>query len=154
MTMNQDSTGSGSPSQDTLRSVRVERVAAGQYTATNPRGVTISLGSGDADFSPVELLLAAIGGCTAIDADVATSRHAEPTAFSVSVTGHKIKDDAGSRMTDLEVTFRVSFPEGAEGDAARAILPRAVKLSHDRLCTVSRTVEIGTPVKSTVAQEG
>jgi uncharacterized OsmC-like protein len=48
----------------------------------------------------------------------------------------------------------VSFPEGAEGDAARAILPRAVKLSHDRLCTVSRTVEIGTPVKSTVAQEG
>ncbi|HZP50758.1 OsmC family protein [Actinocrinis sp.] len=148
------STNDDSPSSDTLRSVRVDRVAAGQYTATNARGVTIDLGSGDEVFSPVELLLAAIGGCTAIDADVATSRHAEPTGFSVSVAGHKIKDDQGSRMTDLEVTFRVSFPEGGEGDAARAILPRAVKLSHDRLCTVSRTVEIGTPVKSVVADEG
>lgn len=142
-----------SANDETLRSVRVDRVAAGQYVATNSHGVTISLGSGDEVFSPVELLLAAIGGCTAIDADVATSRHAEPTGFSVSVTGHKIQDELGSRMTDLEVTFRVSFPGGAEGDAARAILPRAVKLSHDRLCTVSRTVEIGTPVKSTVADE-
>jgi uncharacterized OsmC-like protein len=148
------STNDDSPSPDTLRSVRVDRIAAGRYTATNPRGVTIDLGSGDELFSPVELLLAAIGGCTAIDADVATSRHAEPTGFSVAVTGHKIKDDQGSRMTDLEVTFRVSFPEGAQGDAARAILPRAVKLSHDRLCTVSRTVEIGTPVKSVVADQG
>lgn len=147
------STNDDSPSPDTLRSVRVDRFAPGQYTATNPRGVTITLGSGDEVFSPVELLLAAIGGCTAIDADVATSRHAEPTGFSVTVTGHKIKDDQGSRMTDLEVTFRVAFPEGAQGDAARAILPRAVKLSHDRLCTVSRTVEIGTPVKSVVADE-
>lgn len=142
-----------SPGQDTLRTVRVDRDAAGRYTATNPSGVTIELGSGDDLFSPVELLLAAIGGCTAIDADIATSRHAEPSAFSVTVTGHKIRDDDGSRMTDLEVTFRVSFPEGPEGDAARTILPRAVKLSHDRLCTVSRTIEAGTPVRSVVADE-
>ncbi|HEU5429792.1 MAG TPA: OsmC family protein [Actinocrinis sp.] len=142
-----------SANDETLRSVRVGRVTTGEYIATNSNGVTISLGSGDEVFSPVELLLAAIGGCTAIDADVATSRHAEPAGFSVIVTGHKIQDDLGSRMTDLEVTFRVSFPEGAEGDAARAILPRAVQLSHDRLCTVSRTVEIGTPVKSMVAPE-
>lgn len=142
-----------STNDETLRSVRIDRVAAGRYTATNPTGVTITLGSGDEDFSPVELLLAAIGGCTAIDADIATSRHAEPAAFSVAVTGHKIKDDQGSRMTDLEVTFHVSFPEGKDGDAARKILPRAVKLSHDRLCTVSRTIEAGTPVKSVVADE-
>ncbi|MBS2962452.1 OsmC family protein [Actinocrinis puniceicyclus] len=142
-----------SASDDTLRSVRVDRVEAGQYTATNPRGGTISFGSGGAAFSPVELLLAAIGGCTAIDADVATSRHAEPTGFSVTVTGHKISDEQGSRMTDLNVTFRVTFPEGAEGDAARTILPRAVKLSHDRLCTVSRTIEAGTPVTSTIADD-
>ena len=140
-------------SNDTLRSVRVDRVSAGRYVATNPRGGTISFGSGGADFSPVELLLAAIGGCTAIDADVATSRHAEPTGFSVTVTGHKISDEQGNRMTDLEVTFRVSFPEGAQGDAARSILPRTVKLSHDRLCTVSRTIELGTPVTSLVADE-
>ena len=137
---------------DTLRTVRVDRVGGGRYTATNARGGTISFGSGDdQDFSPVELLLAAIGGCTGIDADVATSRHAEPTEFSITVEGDKIRDELGSRMTNLAVTFRVVFPEGAGGDEARAILPRAVKLSHDRLCTVSRTVEIGTPITSTVA---
>ena len=52
------------------------------------RGGRIEFGTGDdADFTPVELLLAAIGGCATIDADVATSRHVEPLHFSVSVSG-------------------------------------------------------------------
>ncbi|MEY9876548.1 putative redox protein [Streptacidiphilus sp. MAP12-33] len=138
-------------SDDTLRSVRIDRTESGRYVATNVRGGTLTFGShGDADFSPVELLLAAIGGCTAIDADVATSRHAEPLEFTVSVQGDKVSDEQGQHMTNLAVTFHVSFPEGEGGDRARTILPRAVKTSHDRLCTVSRTVEIGTPVTSTV----
>ncbi|MEZ0066289.1 putative redox protein [Streptacidiphilus sp. MAP12-20] len=136
---------------DTLRSVRIERTSAGRYTATNVRGGELTFGStGDADFTPVELLLAAIGGCTAIDADIATTRHAEPTGFTVTVTGDKVSDDLGQHMTNLAVSFQVTFPDGEAGDRARAILPRAVKTSHDRLCTVSRTVEIGTPVTSTV----
>ena len=119
---------------DTLRSVRVDRTAAGRYEATNTRGGRLAFGSGaDDDFTPVELLLAALGGCTAIDADVATTRHAEPTGFTFVVTGDKISDEHGNRMTNLAVTFRVAFPEGAAGDSARAILPRAVKASHDRL---------------------
>jgi putative redox protein len=138
--------------EDTLRTVHIDRISAKSYTATNPRGGTIRIGSGeDDDFTPVELLLAAIGGCTAIDADAATTRHVEPDAFTVTVTGNKIRDEQGNRMTDLAVTFHVVFPDGDAGDAARTILPRAVKVSHDRLCTVSRTVEIGTPVTSTIA---
>jgi uncharacterized OsmC-like protein len=45
----------------------------------------------------------------------------------------------------------VSFPEGDGGDAARELLPGAVRRSHDSLCTVSKTVELGTPVKSEIA---
>jgi putative redox protein len=44
------------------------------------------------------------------------------------------------------VTFRIAFPAGEQGDKARELLPDAVRKSHDRLCTVSRTVELGTPV--------
>lgn len=44
------------------------------------------------------------------------------------------------------MTFQVRFPEGEAGDAARAVLPEMVTRSHDRLCTVTRTVERGTPV--------
>jgi putative redox protein len=138
--------------EDTLRSVRLDRVAVGRYEVTNRRGGTITIGDGsDDDFSPVELLLAAIGGCTAVDADTATSRRAEPTEFTVTVRGDKISDrEDGNRMENLAVTFAVTFPEGAEGDDARTVLPRAVRLSHDRLCTVSRTVERGTPVSVTI----
>ncbi|WP_210588981.1 OsmC family protein [Streptomyces sp. GESEQ-35] len=140
---------------NSLRSVTVERTSSGRFVATNARGGTISFGTGsdpegEAEFTPVEMLLAAIGGCTAVDVDVATSRHAEPTRFSVAVTGHKISDELGNRMTELAVTFSVTFSDGEGADRARAILPRAVKTSHDRLCTVSRTVEIGTPIAATV----
>ncbi|KOG42480.1 OsmC family protein [Streptomyces resistomycificus] len=141
--------------ENSQRSVTIERTSTGHFTATNARGGTISFGTasdsrGGTEFTPVELLLAAIGGCTAVDVDVATSRHTEPTEFSVAVTGNKISDEHGNRLTDLEVTFSVAFADVEGADRARAILPRAVKTSHDRLCTVSRTVEIGTPVTATV----
>jgi uncharacterized OsmC-like protein len=53
-------------------------------------------------------------------------------------------------MDNLAVEFTVHFPEGEDGDKAREALPRAVKMSHDRLCTVSRTVQLGTAVTTTV----
>ncbi|MEU0288136.1 OsmC family protein [Streptomyces sp. NPDC006147] len=140
-------------SQDSQRSVVVGRTSGGHYVATNPRGGTITFSTdGGAEFTPVELLLAAIGGCSAADVDVATGRHAEPAEFSVAVTGDKISDEQGNRMTNLRVTFSVAFPDEEGADRARAILPRAVKTSHDRLCTVSRTVELGTPVATEVKE--
>ncbi|MFJ8151647.1 OsmC family protein [Streptomyces sp. NPDC094468] len=141
-------------SEDSLRLVTVERTATGHFTATNARGGTIGFGTADGtEFTPVELLLAAIGGCTAADVDVATGRHVEPDAFTVTVSGHKVTDEGGNRMTDLAVSFSVTFPDGPSGDRARAILPRAVAVSHDRLCTVSRTVEAGTPVAVSVEDD-
>jgi uncharacterized OsmC-like protein len=135
-------------SADTFRSVEIERTSVGQYVVRNVRGGSMSMGAGeDASFTPVELLLAAIGGCTAIDVDLITSRRAEPIRFSVEVTGDKIRDEAGAnRMQNIEARFTVTFPVGADGDRAREALPRSLQQSHDRLCTVSRTVELGTPV--------
>lgn len=135
--------------EDSLRSVQIERDSVGRYTVHNARGGTLPVG-GDA-FTPVELLLAAIGTCTATDTDVVTSRRVEPEAFTVTVTGDKVADrETGNRIENLVVTFEVRFPPGEAGDAARAVLPRTVALSHDKLCTVSRTVERGTPVVATI----
>jgi putative redox protein len=135
---------------DSERSVRIDRVATGKYVVRNERGGTLPVG-GD-DFTPVELLLAAIGTCTAIDTDTVTSRRAEPTGFTITVRGDKVSDkESGNRMTNLSVTFDVTFPDGPAGDEARTLLPRTVKLSHDRLCTVSRTVELGTEIRTTIA---
>ncbi len=135
------------------RAVAIERTGPTHYVVTNVRGGTLPVGSGDdADFTPVELLLTAIGTCSASDVDLITSRRAEPTGFSVTVRGDKIRDPgAGNRLVNLEVVVAVTFPAGPGGDRAREALPRAVKMSHDRLCTVSRTVELGTPTTTRLA---
>lgn len=118
---------------------------------TNDRGGQISIGKGEGtDFTSVDLMLAGIGGCTAIDVDILTSRRAEPDAFEVLVDAEKVRDDAGNHLTDIVVTFRIKFPDGEHGDAARTLLPDAVHKSHDRLCTVSRTVELGTPIATRI----
>lgn len=133
---------------DTLRSVSIERVASKQYIATNARGGKLLVGEGsDNEFTPVELLLTALAACSAIDVDSVTTRRAEPDSFEVQASGDKIRDDSGNRMENLELVFRVEFPEGESGDEARKVLPDAITKSHDRLCTVSRTVELKSPVK-------
>jgi uncharacterized OsmC-like protein len=133
------------------RTVTIERIANGRFAVTNSRGGRIAFGTGsDADFTPTELLLAAIGGCTAIDVDIVTSRRAAPEAFEVRVDGDKVRDSGGSHLTGIEVTFRIRFPGGELGDEARALLPDVVQKSHDRLCTVGRTVEIGTPIATRI----
>jgi putative redox protein len=68
----------------------------------------------------------------------------------VLVDAEKVRDAAGNHLTGLLVTFRISFPDGEPGDKARALLPDAVRKSHDRLCTVGRTVELGTPIATRI----
>ena len=136
---------------ETSRTVAIARAAPGHVVASNVRGGTIRIGGGDQDFTPTELLLAAIGSCTALDVDALTSRRAEPEAFEVRVDAEKIRDQQGNRLVDIVVTFEISFPAGDAGDAARTLLPDAVRKSHDRLCTVGRTIELGTPIENRIS---
>jgi putative redox protein len=135
-------------SEETHRSISLSRTDRGRYEAVNARGGRLHLGSGDDEsFTPVELLLAAIAGCSAIDVDFITSKRSEPTRFELRMTGEKVRDEQGNHLTDLVLSFDVAFPEDEAGRAAASVLESAVKASHDRLCTVSRTVEIATPVE-------
>jgi putative redox protein len=133
------------------RWVTIDRVEEGVYLARNARGIELRFGSKDPDgFTPVELFLASIAGCTAVDVDVVTGRRSPADEFAARIDATYVRDDAGNRLEDIELTFRVRFPAGDAGDAARDILPRIAKTSHDKTCTVSRTVEIGTPISVVV----
>lgn len=133
---------------DTHRSVEVRRLEHGRYEATNVRGGTLAIGTGeDADFTPVELLLAAIAGCASVDVDLITGKRAQPDRMVARVGGNRVRDEQGRHLVDLAVEFDVEFPEGEAGDAARAVLQRAIDQSRDRLCTVSRTVALESPVE-------
>ena len=135
---------------ESLRSVELERTKVGEYEARNVRGGVITVGAGDdASFTPVELLLAALGGCTAIDVDLVASRRAEPARFVVRARADKVRGDGGvNKLENIELEFDIVFPAGADGDRAREAVPRLLRQSHDRLCTVTRTVELGTPVST------
>lgn len=136
------------------RSIELVRTSTSHYRATNSRGTTLDLGPGDSvDFTPVELLLVALAGCSAVDVDAINSRRAEPEEFTVRACGQKVRDDHGNRLVDLVLDFAVRFGDDDQGRKAEAVLARSVRQSHDRLCTVSRTVEIGTPVHVTVRGE-
>lgn len=135
-----------------LRSVVVQRLAAGKFAAINARGGRIEFGSGDdTEFTPVELLLAAIGGCSGIDVDIITSRRAEPAEFTVTVSANTVSKGGGSHLENIDVAFDLAFADGAAGDDARTVLPQAIQRSHDRLCTVGRTVEMTSPVTMRIA---
>ena len=131
----------------TSRSVTLQRLEEGVYLARNARGDELRFGSKATDaFTPVELLLAAIAGCTAVDVDVVTGRRSPADTFEARVDAEYVRDETGNILRDIRLAFDVVFPDGEAGDAARALLPRVLKTAHDRTCTVSRTIEAGTPI--------
>jgi uncharacterized OsmC-like protein len=134
--------------ENTRRRIDLTKIGEGRYKATNARGGVLPVGSGDdPDFTPVELLLAALAGCSAIDVDLITGKRAEATTFDLVAEGDKVRDDDGNHLVNLQITFEVRFPEGEAGDLAREALPRSIAQSRDRLCTVGRTVQLGASIE-------
>ena len=138
-------------SQDTLRYVELTRQRKARYVATNRRGGTLEIGEADdAAFTPTELLLTALAACTAMDVDYIVGKRAEADSGQLRSSAHKVRDEGGTHLVDIELTVDLHYPEGEAGDAARAVLPRALQQSNERLCTVGRTVQLPTPVSTTL----
>ena len=137
-----------------MPTVDLSRLSKHHFQATNSRGGTLSFGrKNDGEFTPVELLLVAIAGCTAMDVDAITVKRSEPLSFQVSCSGHSTKSKHGNHVTDIAVDFDVEFPDTEGGRAASDVLEIAIRKTHDRLCTVTRTVELKTPVDSRLRGE-
>lgn len=138
---------------DSAREVRVHRTARGRYEAINARGGSLEFGSGDdSAFTPVELLLAALAGCSAVDLDEVVSRRGDPAAFDLRAGGTKTIDESGGNLlADLWLDAHVEPPAGVDAAVVQTLTLRTLRLSHDRLCTVSRTLEAGGRVRSSVS---
>lgn len=134
--------------ESTMRSVHMVRTGPQEYRAENTRGGVISFGEGqNTDFTPVELLLVALGGCNAVTVEALTKK-AEPRRFDIAVEGQKIKGaDGGYQLEDLIVTIDITFDSDEAGQAMAERVPDAIEKSHRKLCTVSRTLERPTAVR-------
>ncbi|MFD5553601.1 OsmC family protein [Streptomyces sp. NPDC127068] len=130
---------------------RIETVRNGHrnWTARNDRGAEVRIGAADdplvqPSFTPVELLLAAIGGCGGLVVD-RTARTIEHPDLRITVESRALPEDDG-RVGRVRVTYEMVLPEG--DDRAAEVFARGVRLTHERYCTVSRTVEHGARIEA------
>lgn len=114
----------------------------GTVVVTNRHGTQITVDlHGKRGLTPLEMLFAALGSCSAVDIVELMRKQRDPvTPLAVDVEG--LKDD--QRMQWLRVTYHV----GAEVDERK--FERARSKTAEDLCTVSRTLTHGCPVDHVV----
>ncbi|WP_415648821.1 OsmC family protein [Stackebrandtia soli] len=126
-----------------MGSVRVERTEDG-FIARNSRGGEIAVGDnaeGEA-FTPVELLLAAVGGCNIVTVEPLTAKRGHRLVrLAMTVDGEKIEP---TLLGPVTVTYDVELPEG--DPKAREVFEAVADRVHRRACTVSRSLSKGTEV--------
>lgn len=111
----------------------MERTEDG-FRAVNGRGAAVAIGDGDTEgaFTPVELLLAALGGCELVTVEPLTAKRGHRMArLAATVQADKV---ATSTLGTITVTYDVELPEGdAEAeDVLKAVAGRV----HEKYCTV------------------
>lgn len=125
-----------------MANVRVERTDDGGFVATNGRGAEIRIGGGDENdvFSPVELLLAAVGGCNIVTVEPLTAkRNHQLVRLALTVSAEKIQPN---KLGDVTVTYDVEVPSPEADEVFRAVAHRV----HEKYCTVSTSLQDGTKV--------
>jgi putative redox protein len=126
--------------------IRLVANADGSVTAENEHGARIVMGTSGADrFSPVEMLLVALGGCAGGDFVDLMEKQRRPLApVELEVTAERAPGKA-QRLAWLRVAYRVHV---GEEDAAK--VERARRIIPERTCTVSRTLMNGSTVEHVV----
>jgi putative redox protein len=110
--------------------------------ASNEDGNTIQMdsapdiGGEGKGMRPRQMLLAALGGCSAIDVLLILRKQKQDILdFNVEVEGHSEKVQDYSLFRDITLHFKV------KGNIDYDKVERAVKLSIDKYCSVSKTLE-------------
>ncbi len=127
---------------DANRNLSLTANEDGTVVVTNRHGTQITVDlQGLRGLTPLEMLLAALGSCSAVDIVELMRKQRAPVApLAVDVEG--LKDD--QRMQWLRVTYHVA----EEVDPRK--FERARSKTADDLCTVSRTLTHGCPVEHVV----
>ena len=85
---------------------------------------------------PMEVVLSALGGCSSMDVvSILEKQRATIGAMQVTVSGERVPDAVPSLFRTVHVHFDVTT------DAGDAKVARAVALSMETYCTVTRIVE-------------
>ena len=112
------------------------------FSAENEDGVTVHLdsspdaGGRNLGMRPMQMLLAAMGGCSAIDViDILNKQRQDLKDLKITVTGEREKNAVPSLYQTVHAHY--SF----FGDLDKSKVERAINLSIEKYCSVSKTLE-------------
>lgn len=120
-----------------MASVYVERTDHG-FTATNDRGARVAVGSSDEQgvFTPVELLLVALGGCEIVTIEPLTAKRGHRLVkLAVRVDAEKVEP---TKLGPVTATYEIELPPGDE--QAAEVFRSVAQRVHERHCTVGRAL--------------
>jgi putative redox protein len=112
------------------------------FEATNALGKPLIMDRGvaggghGAGFSPMEAVLAAIGGCSAIDiVSILKKQKQEIESFEMIIDGDREKDAVPAPFTAIHIVYHL------KGNIDKEKAHRAADLSIEKYCSVSRMLE-------------
>jgi putative redox protein len=110
--------------------------------ATNENGNVISMdaspeiGGENSGFRPMQLLLSAVGGCSAIDViSILKKQKQNITGLEIEVEGEREKIEEYTLYRKITLHFKIN------GNVDFEKAEKAIKLSLDKYCSVSKTLE-------------
>jgi putative redox protein len=123
--------------------IEISRLGDGFHMeALNEQGNTIhmdaspDIGGSNLGMRPMQLLLAAFGGCSAIDLiNILRKQRQNLVDLKITVTGEREKDVIPSLYTDVHAHFRLT------GELDKEKVEKAVTLSVEKYCSVAKTLE-------------
>lgn len=121
-----------------MAKVYVERTLDGEFIASNDRGARVAIGSSDEDgvFTPVELLLAALGGCELVTIEPLTAKRGHRLIkLAVRVEAEKVEP---TKLGPITGTYEIELPEG--DDKAAEVFTAVAHRVHENHCTVGRAL--------------
>jgi putative redox protein len=103
------------------------------------------IGGTNQGMRPMQMLLAAMGGCSAIDViNILKKQKQDLKDIKVTVTGEREKDAVPSLYTEVHAHFRLFG--GLDKDKAN----KAVTLSVEKYCSVAKTLEANAKITYSV----
>ncbi|MDA8388652.1 MAG: OsmC family protein [Nitrospiraceae bacterium] len=130
-----------------IKEVNIKYVEGMLFSARTDSGHEVLMdadpkfGGADKGPRPMDLLLAGLGGCTAMDIiSILKKKKQEVTGLEIKVKGERAPEHP-KKYTGIELEFRVKGKNISE-DAVK----RAVGLSMDKYCSAKATIEGGAKV--------
>jgi putative redox protein len=108
------------------------------------------IGGENKGFRPMQMLLAALGGCSSIDVvSILKKQRQVLEAFDIEIDGEREAGKEPSLFQDILVTFKLT---GASLDPEK--VKKAVALSMDKYCSVAKTLEKTATIKYLIVLNG